>query len=1221
MLLLLYFLIWCCEAQKVIKVGLLFTKDVQNMLIAAGYRTSAGAVLIARDRIRDENILPGYDFEFVYRFDECVEHLAMGKAIELIEDEKVDMIIGPTCNKAGRAVAAIGSYYNIPVFQWALATSADLGNFKRYPTTVTLTINSYNVALALRDVMLRFNWYEFVYVYSDDGDAEKCDTLGTDINSLLAETENLTMSYLYKIETMTMPNIRRAVREIAKRGRIVVGCFAAGFGFRKAFLSAVYKEGAFSDEFVYIFAETKSRGFYIDELGGGVHFAWEENSTVEDDTMTVEGAKRAYYRVMFLCDNMGLPLVWTDYFTNFTKQVVARIRDPPFNCVDDCSSSNYSAMATYAGQLFDALYCYALALNRTIAKNGPNFDYKNTSEILKNIGMTFTGVGGDDVQISETGGRAGKIYMFALNESRLPEVMAVTSINNSGVFYLPYYSDESELWRSGIRPLAVPLCGFLGNECPVNLFRDYLAIVIIVIVVIVLLILAAICGVLYTFHLKKQEIARQDLIWQIQNAELQKIKAKSKAEASVHSFASGPSTSTKLTIESKNENDHFEYFAFQQEIVAARHYEIIVELGKEEKQHLRSLCILDHDNINKFIGLCMNSLKPMSIWSYCSRGALADVITQSSMQMDGFFVFSLIRDIANGIGYIHSSFLQCHGRLSSRCCLIDERWQIKISEYGLDFFTKHEKLPKKELLWVAPEFLRNDSSPKTKEGDIYSFGIICSEIVSKTSAYDMENRREKVEEIIYLVKKGGFNAIRPELKVDENVDLNPALLHLIRDCWTEKPSERPTIEQVKSLLRGMSDGRKANLMDHVFNMLETYASTLEDEVSERTKELVEEKKKSDVLLYRMLPKAVADKLKLGQTVEPETFEMVTIFFSDVVKFTLLASKCSPIQVVNLVNDLYTMFDGIIEQHDVYKVETIGDGYLCVSGLPHRNGNEHCRHIARLALGFMSSLDFFRIPHLPGERINLRIGLNSGSVVAGVVGLAMPRFCLFGDAVNTASRMESNGKPGKIHISAEVNHLLTKVVGGFETESRGDVIIKGKGVMETFWLLGETGSTSYQGIIKEAKSESPRSVTPRMSSAEPIGMYTDFKSTMCPTRFCVGTRSADVIVDEMAGMDEYGSTQISFGSNATLFKIDIEEKQRCEGLRKHLNCVNIARMVLLHCRHRFCYDCLAETIKSASDHSIRFDRTQISQLIASESVPHCPLRRCANTISFTEVNRI
>ncbi|KJH40737.1 adenylate/guanylate cyclase catalytic domain protein [Dictyocaulus viviparus] len=197
----------------------------------------------------------------------------------------------------------------------------------------------------------------------------------------------------------------------------------------------------------------------------------------------------------------------------------------------------------------------------------------------------------------------------------------------------------------------------------------------------------------------------------------------------------------------------------------------------------------------------------------------------------------------------------------------------------------------------------------------------------------------------------------------------------------------------------------------------------------------------------MLPRQVAEKLKLGKSVEPETFDSVTVFFSDVVSFTSIAAKGTPLQVVNLLNDLYTIFDSIIDEHDVYKVETIGDGYLCASGLPNRNGQEHIKEICSMSLNFITSLQKFRVPHLPNERINLRIGVHTGSVVTGVVGLTMPRYCLFGDTPDACQ--------------------LLLAVGGYNVKCRGEVMIKGKGVMETFWLLGRSNRVHIAAVEEES----------------------------------------------------------------------------------------------------------------------------------------------------------
>ena len=132
-------------------------------------------------------------------------------------------------------------------------------------------------------------------------------------------------------------------------------------------------------------------------------------------------------------------------------------------------------------------------------------------------------------------------------------------------------------------------------------------------------------------------------------------------------------------------------------------------------------------------------------------------------------------------------------------------------------------------------------------------------------------------------------------------------------------------------------------------------------------------------------------------------------------FTQLCADSGPMIVITFLNDLYMTFDLIIDKYDVYKVETIGDAYMVISGLPERNGIRHAACIANMGLHFMNAVEAFKIRHKPEEKVRLRAGVHSGPVVAGVVGSKMPRYCLFGDTVNTASRMESTSLSMKIQV--------------------------------------------------------------------------------------------------------------------------------------------------------------------------------------------------------------
>ncbi|ESO04934.1 hypothetical protein HELRODRAFT_78187, partial [Helobdella robusta] len=485
-----------------------------------------------------------------------------------------------------------------------------------------------------------------------------------------------------------------------------------------------------------------------------------------------------------------------------------------------------------------------------------------------------------------------------------------------------------------------------------------------------------------------------------------------------------------------------------------------VQVSREILLEFNQLKDIAHDNLNVFVGACTEPPNICLVWHYCNKGSIQDIIMNDEVKLDAVFKLSFLMDIAKGMIYMHKSHLHSHGNLKSSNCLVDSRWLVRITDYGLpsfssgQFFDESEQDAYRRKLWTAPELLRENIPPKngSQKGDVYSFAIVAYEIITRSEPFpfDLMTARDAVNR----VRNGESIPFRPCLP--ETTDVGKAVLDLLRACWHEVPEHRPNFNQVRTVLKRQANG-EINIMDSVLNLMEKYAYNLEEIVEERTQQLLEEKKKTDRLLYRMLPSTVAEQLKIGRTVKPESYDQATVYFSDIVGFATLASDSNPMQIVDFLNDLYSCFDVIIAQHDVYKVETIGDAYMVVSGVPVRNGQRHAAEIANVSLDLLSSVLSLRIRHRPNIQIQLRVGIHTGPVVAGVVGLTMPRYCLFGDTVNMAARMESSGKPLHIHVSKQ-SYIAISEIGGYEMTLRGEMNVKGKGLQTTYWLHGKAGYT-------------------------------------------------------------------------------------------------------------------------------------------------------------------
>ncbi|XP_066986545.1 receptor-type guanylate cyclase Gyc76C-like isoform X3 [Macrobrachium rosenbergii] len=491
------------------------------------------------------------------------------------------------------------------------------------------------------------------------------------------------------------------------------------------------------------------------------------------------------------------------------------------------------------------------------------------------------------------------------------------------------------------------------------------------------------------------------------------------------------------------------------------------ELNRETMKEMRVMREIKQDNVCSFVGAFTEGGTVTLVTEYCTRGSLIDILAMEDIKLDRLFISSLIHDLLRGMIYLHSNFGP-HGNLKSSNCVVNGRWVLQITDYGLhdlqyevlNTLLKEDRAQvDRRLLWRSPELLRiGIEAPGTKEGDVYSFAIIFHEVIGRQGPFGTyESNTDDASVIIEKLKLGSTATGTP---------YRPCLLDLshmpfgseeyvrsaMESAWDENPETRPTFKSLKLKLKNMKDKRsKGNIMDHMVHLMEQYSKNLEDLVEIRTRALREEESKTKDLLHRMLPPSVAANLTNGVPVPPKGYDAVTIYFSDIVGFTSLSASSTPKEVVEFLNDLYTLFDGIICWYDVYKVETIGDAYMVVSGLPKPNGGKHAGEIASMALELLHEVkENFQIRHRPSMKLQLRIGLHTGPVMAGVVGVTMPRYCLFGDTVNTASRMESNGEPLRIHISQECRKALENL-GGYEIEERGLVTMKGKGEVRTFWL--------------------------------------------------------------------------------------------------------------------------------------------------------------------------
>ncbi|XP_055338423.1 atrial natriuretic peptide receptor 1-like [Paramacrobiotus metropolitanus] len=457
---------------------------------------------------------------------------------------------------------------------------------------------------------------------------------------------------------------------------------------------------------------------------------------------------------------------------------------------------------------------------------------------------------------------------------------------------------------------------------------------------------------------------------------------------------------------------------------------------KTTAMYLNHLLRLDHPNVNSFIGLCILESASCTYFvsDYVQRGSLAALLSRTGLDYD--LQIALIFDVLNGAKAIERSPIRSHGNLSSNCCFLDKHFTLKIGETG---FTTIKTL-------ITPNNYKVDKNhAEHLHSDLYAVGLILFHIITSDDPFP--------------------NPAKVQIKPQDLFPTNFAtFLPLIKSC-TDDTATAPAVTNVAGLLRkvkstlelkhGYADN--VGLLERILRRLEDYTEELDHQVAVRTIALSDERRKCDLLLREMLPGDVVDLLRKGVIPEPDSFEAATILFTEIGGFKDILEKNKPAAVMMFLNEVYTAFDRTLSRFDVYKVETIKDSYMVVSGVPTRNGHMHGKEICKLATSMLKTYaDFEKL----FDGTALRAGIHTGSCAAGVVGHKAPRYCLFpklsiirfGDTINTASRMLMYSDDSRIHISWNTFALLKEHFAEFKTEMRGLIEVKGKGLVTTYWLV-------------------------------------------------------------------------------------------------------------------------------------------------------------------------
>ncbi|OQV18219.1 Atrial natriuretic peptide receptor 1 [Hypsibius exemplaris] len=956
----------------------------------------------------------------------CDSSAAAGQTFIAV-NSSVDLIIGPACTADMLASMEIQSFFQVP----SITGGGELADsIKKYPYATRCAFNTYTQWLFVIRVFTQFNWTNIAIIYDNDDNTKSVNAISLmkNIRAVNMRHSDFIFSGRQVRENVQAQNY---LTKASKTSRVFV-LLMNGVLIR-TFMIGASTLGYTNGDYVFLALDT----FRDDILGVN---GWEQKDRFDSI------AQQAYGSLLVLTLRDTSSEQRYQDFKNHVTSVAEELF--PLTIV----KFNY-----YVASFYDAVMVFAQCFNETL-EEGHSVGKDNVFEVAgKASNRTFPGATGL-VYINSDGDRYDDHAMYDIDANGVFKVAAEFFGYKEELVNEYFYDPIRPFnWNSGpenLVPRNEPLCGYTGEKAICDKTGEILEIALGLCVVLTLIALV-IFGISYSIIHRRSEMAQLNILgtWNdVTRAQTATVnyRVSRKITPDLGSHVSldprGLMDNPNLLISSGSQTTTATFRGTRVMLRVCETEQVSTGVILKEVKIARSIA---SDNVATLAGICTGPYRVAVMYGYCAKGSLADLLATETVLLDWLFRFSLIKDIVQGLLAVTNSPLLCHGHLTSGCIFVDDHFVAKIGDYGLPSFFRRTMPSIQDstfcasLLWTAPERLPRPFENPTTEGDVYSLAIILSEIVMRERPFLSSGFEPEV--IIAKVQKKHHNNFRP--KMDANL-CPPEISVMIKQCWAHNPMERPRMAQIKSIIKESekNNSEKGTILDNLIRRMEINTQDLETIVEEKAELFKAEKEKSDQLLYQILPRVVVDALKRGEQVQPENFDSVTVYYSDIVAFTTLSSSSSPTEVVDLLNDLYTIFDNSIMKFDAYKV---------ASGVPVRNGNQHAGEICRLSLLLLDQIKVFKIRHRPDEQLRLRLGANTGPCVSGVVGLVMPRYCLFGETITIAGKMESTSLPMRIQISESCEKML-QTCGKFETELRpdGPIIVNDKWEVTTYWLHRE-----------------------------------------------------------------------------------------------------------------------------------------------------------------------